>query len=49
MKVGVKDIIIVSSFDIIYMLDIVETKLCTSKQHSLCDNSVTLLKIIFLF
>ena len=48
MNVGVKDIIIVSSFHIIYiyiyiyMLDVVETKLCTSKQHSLCDYSIKL-------
>ena len=42
MNVGAKDITIVSSFDIIYMLDIIKTKLRTSKLHSLCDDSIKL-------
>ena len=42
MNVGVKNIIIASSFDRIYMLDIVKIKLCTSKQHSLFDDSIKL-------
>ena len=42
MNVGVKDVIIVLSFDIIYTLDTVETKLRTSKQHSLRDDSIKL-------
>ena len=35
-----KDIIIMLSFDRAYMLDMVEIKLCTSKQYSLCEDKL---------